>query len=286
MTKHIADKAPAALELRLAEQSGVTIEYLVQGTGPQIFILPSLGRGPADFDSVAAWLADRGYTVIRPLPRGMGRSTGPCEGISLGDLAKDIALVICQEGYRRPVVAGHAFGNFVARMLATMDSGLVRGVALLAASAGKTATGEPAISAKLMASVYGSGDASLSRDQRLKHLRHAFFAEGNDPTAWLDGWYPDVKTIQSTALAATPIDLYFAAGTVPLLDLQAEDDSIAPRRFAGFLKDSLGERVTVRVIPRAGHALIPEQPLAVGRTLDEWVRTLPPLIAFPNGAQP
>lgn len=251
------------------------MEYLVQGGGPQIFILPSLGRGPSDYDSVAAWLAGNGYTVIRPFPRGMGQSVGPFEGISMSDLAEDVARVIRQEGSRRPVVAGHAFGNFVARMLATLDLVPLRGVALLAASAGKTATGEMAISEELMISVYGSGDESLSRDERLKHLRHAFFAEGNDPTVWLDGWYPAVKAIQSAALAATPVDCYFAAGHVPLLDLQAEDDTIAPRRFAGFLKDSLGERVTIRVISHAGHALIPEQPLAVSHALHDWVQTLP-----------
>jgi pimeloyl-ACP methyl ester carboxylesterase len=39
--------------------------------------------------------------------------------------------------------------------------------------------------------------------------------------------------------------------------------SVAPRRFSQVLKNMLGDRVTVVVIPNAGHALAPEQPQAM-----------------------
>ena len=61
----------------------------------------------------------------------------------------------------------------------------------------------------------------------------------------------------------TPVDAYFAAGKAPILDLQAEDDAVAPRRFSKVLQTMLGDRVTVVVIPHAGHALAPEQPAAM-----------------------
>ena len=40
------------------------------------------------------------------------------------------------------------------------------------------------------------------------------------------------------------------------------------------LKDELGDRVTIMVIPNASHALIPEQPKAVTDAIVTWVGKL------------
>jgi len=61
-----------------------------------------------------------------------------------------------------------------------------------------------------------------------------------------------------------------------LLDRQAEDDPVAPRRFAGVLKSALGHRVTIVVIPQASHALAPERPATVADAIATFVRSLPP----------
>ena len=59
----------------LVRLGDVTIESLVEGAGPAIVMLPSLGRdGYEDFDDVAARLAAAGFTVLRPQPRGIGTS--------------------------------------------------------------------------------------------------------------------------------------------------------------------------------------------------------------------
>ena len=55
-------------------------------------------------------------------------------------------------------------------------------------------------------------------------------------------------------------------------DLQAEQDPVAPRRFAGVLKSLLGGRVTIVVIPNASHALFPEQPHAVAQAIAIFAR--------------
>jgi pimeloyl-ACP methyl ester carboxylesterase len=75
-------------------------------------------------------------------------------------------------------------------------------------------------------------------------------------------------------LRATPVDDWFACGTARILDLQAENDAVAPRKFAGVLKAALGDRVTVVVIPNAGHALVPEQPEAMANAIAAFARTL------------
>ncbi|MBN8888836.1 MAG: alpha/beta hydrolase, partial [Rhodospirillales bacterium] len=108
---------------------GAAIETLVEGSGPALVMLPSLGRdGYEDFDAVAALLAAGGCTVLRPQPRGIGASTGPMQGVSLHDMADDIANVIRALGNGRAVILGHAFGHFVARMTAVDHPDLVRGV--------------------------------------------------------------------------------------------------------------------------------------------------------------
>ena len=70
------------------------IEILAQGEGPLAVLLPSLGRGAADFDEIAERLADAGLRVLRPEPRGIGQSRGPMTGIDLHDYADDVAAVI------------------------------------------------------------------------------------------------------------------------------------------------------------------------------------------------
>lgn len=264
---------------RSSARGPVEIAYQVEGEGPQVFILPSLGRGPADYDALAPLLVRVGFTVVRPWPRGLGSSQGPMDELDLAELADDVLAVVEATGARRPVVAGHAFGNFVARTLAARHPHAVRGVALLAASAGKTANDEPPITPELLASVYASGDLGLPAQERLEHLRQAFFAPGNDPAVWLDGWHPALKQAQAKAYAQARVEDYFDAGGVPLLDLQAQEDTIAPRRHAHVLQDALGAQVIVVVIPRAGHALVPEQPAAVCDALATWMRHLP---TFPS----
>lgn len=261
---------------RRSAQGLVEIAFERDGQGPQIVVLPSLGRGPTDYDILVSLLVEAGYSVIRPWPRGTGESRGPLEHLDLAELAEDVLAAIHAAGDARPVVAGHAFGNFVARTLASRHPQAARGVALLAASAGRTPDGAPPVTRELLASVYASGDLTLPDADRLRHLRTAFFASGNDAAVWLDGWYPQAKLAQARAYESAQVDEFFGAGGVPLLDLQAEDDVIAPRRYASVLRDALGEQVSVAVIAHAGHALVPEQPAAVCAALDRWVRTLPP----------
>lgn len=260
--------------MRKTEYAQVTVEYLVQGSGMPIILLPSLGRGQDDFAELAQLLATRGFKVIRPHPRGIKASKGPMSGLTLQDLAADVAAVIGAEGHANAIIAGHALGNFIARMTASIYPELVRGVALLAGSPGKTPSGEPAIPVDVMESVSQSGNLDLSEAERIRHLQKAFFAPGNDCRSWLQGWYPETKKMQLEAWHATPVDAFFSAGNAPVLDLQAGLDTVAPRHLAGFLKSELGDRVTVVVISGAGHALIPEQPEAVCQALADWAATL------------
>jgi pimeloyl-ACP methyl ester carboxylesterase len=127
----------AATERRseLVHYNNVQIDVVIDGSGPAVVLLPSLARDSDDYDEVAEGLAAAGFLVLRPKPRGIGRSSGPMTGISLHDLARDVAEVVKALGGGNAVVAGHAYGNWVARMTAADHPGLVRGVAIVAAAA-------------------------------------------------------------------------------------------------------------------------------------------------------
>ena len=251
---------------------GAGIEVIAEGKGPLVVILPSRGRGAEDYDEVARAIAKAGHRVLRPQPRGIGKSTGPMDGLTLHDLARDVAEVIAHEVIEHAggpaVVVGHAFGNWVARMTAADHPKLVRGVAILAAAAKK-------YPAALAEAVTKCADTSLPDAKRLKYLQFAFFAPGHDASGWLEGFYPEANASQRAAGLATPQEEWWSAGSVSLLDLQAEHDAFRPRETANDLREGLGARVTVVTIPDAGHALVPEQPAAVVAALLGWMRNLP-----------
>ena len=53
------------------------VEVYAGGTGPLVILLPSLGRGAADFDELGPRLIARGYRVAAPEPRGIGGAPVP-----------------------------------------------------------------------------------------------------------------------------------------------------------------------------------------------------------------
>src|SRR5581483_11151817 len=85
-------------------------------------------------DAWAGQIASAGFRVLRPRPRGFGRSTGPMEKLTLHDFAKDIAAILEHQNAGPAIIAGHAYGHFVAKVTATDFPQLVRAVVLVAAA--------------------------------------------------------------------------------------------------------------------------------------------------------
>ena len=232
-----------------------------------LVLLPSSSRDSEDFDEIAALFAAEGFRVVRPQPRGMCGSTGPMDGLTLHDYARDVAMVIERIIGGPAFILGHAFGQWIGRCVAADHPHLVRGMILAAAAAKST---NPALREHLAKCV----DTSLPDDTRLAALRVAFFAPGHDPSCWLGNWHPVASKSQRAASAATKQEEWWGAGSAPVLDIQAELDPWRPADTRNGIRDDLGaDRVTVMVIPNASHALIPEQPDAVVRAVRDWIRT-------------
>jgi pimeloyl-ACP methyl ester carboxylesterase len=248
--------------------SAVSIEALVEGSGPPVVMIASLGRPAQDFDDLAHRVAVAGHAAVRLQPRGIGKSSGPMSGLSLADLAGDVAMVIERLGSGPAVLVGHAFGQRVARMLATMRADLVKGVVMLAAG------GKVPIPQRAREAVTGCFDLTLKADAHLENVRYAFFAPGSDPAVWRAGWHPEVAKMQmaatrgvgpegnDAAAGAHPpgTEAWWAGGSVPLLVIQGLQDTVALPENGRQLTAAFGDRVELIEIDGAGHALLPEQP--------------------------
>jgi pimeloyl-ACP methyl ester carboxylesterase len=142
----------------------VSVRIRGEGKGPLVVLLPSQARDSDDYDVVAAGLANAGYRVLRPQPRGIGESRGPLSSITLQDLARDVAEAIRVQQNGPAVILGHAYGHYVARMTAVAFPDVVKGI-VVAAAAAKSYPPE------LSLAVTCAGDVTRPDAERLEALR-------------------------------------------------------------------------------------------------------------------
>lgn len=249
----------------------VTLEVYVEGTGPALVVLPSYGRGGGgDFDFFASKVSAAGFTVLRPQPRGIAGSKGKMDGVTLHDLAADIALVTRSLGAGSAIVLGHAFGNGVARMMAVDHPSLVRGVILAAAQCSS-------VSPEINKTPHQACDLNAPVEERLAALRKGFFAPNHDPSIWLEGWYPETMQMQVSSVGTLPaaelVEIW-AAGSAPLLEIIPDTDPFKPRAYWEELRHQLGNRVSTEIVTDASHALFPEQPDRVADVVIAWCQRL------------
>lgn len=257
------------VERKMVRRGDVQIEVLAQGEGPLMTLLPSLGRGANDFDPMAEILAAEGYRILRPQPRGIGATSPAPAYADLHDCSNDIAAVIEAEQAGPSIMVGHAFGNRVSRLLATIRPDLVAGVVLVAANVGH-APSPP----NVREAIRNSANTSLPPDVRLEALQFAFFAPGNDARPWLDNWYPDVLAAQRIAGDRTARTEDYASGRAPVLYMQPSHDPLAHADDAVEYKAALGDRLTIVKIPQSSHAAIAEQPGVIAREIAAWARRI------------
>lgn len=264
------ERMPTGSEL-LTRDDGTCLEVLVDeapgGGGVPFVLLPSSQRDGSDLGQLAQALQGRGHCVLRPQPRGMGRSSPPGDDLTLHDLADDVAWVIERLLGRPAVVAGHAFGHFVARVTDLVHPEWVHGVVVVAAAARVFPPG-------LSEALDCAADATRPRSERMASLERVFFAPGHDASSWLEGWHPHLAAVYRRAVATPPKDVWWPVMHAPLLDLQADADPWRPPATRDELRAVLGDRVTVRMVGPASHAVVAEQPEALALEMSHWAAGL------------
>lgn len=260
--------------IKMVQNGEANIAYTVVGStetnAPTVCLIASTGRGPDDFSHLAKVLGSGGLRVILPWPRGAGASTGPTETLDFHDLASDAAAVIAAEATEGAViVAGHAYGCWIARTVAQDRPDLVDGLILLAAGAGKWPE-------ELSQSIDVAMSSEAREEDRIAALQRGFFAPGHCPRHWLKGWYPHLISAQRAARGRTDRASWWQSGTAPILDIVGLQDPFRPEAERTFYLKEFAPRVVLTTVDGASHALPDEKPDEVGVHMLGWIRSLPP----------
>lgn len=256
-------------DLRILPTRDGQVGYRIGGDGPLVLLIASTGRCCAELWPLAEILQEQGFRVARAEPRGIEPSVGPMAEVSFHDFARDFAVVLSAElgPGERAIVAGHAYGNWIARTIASDHPNLVAGTVLLASGAKNWPR-------HLSGAISTINAPETSDDERLAALRLVFFAEGNDAREWLTGWHPDVVASQRAARARTPQSDWWGSGTAPILDLRGAADPFRPAGSEDELVREFGSRVKAEAIAGASHAMPVEKPREAAEAVTRWWRGL------------
>ena len=132
--------------------------------------------------------------------------------------------------------------------------------------------GKVAMKPEILTALVNCFDSKLSQSEHLANVKLAFFAEGNDPSVWDKGWYPEVAGYEIQAGQRTDYEEWWAGGSAPMLVFQGLEDKIAVPENAYQLKQQVGERMTLVEVPHAGHAMLPEQPDLIYQKILEFLK--------------
>lgn len=255
----LSRQAVGSLEILGIGNSGIS-SYWSGGNAlnPEVFLIPSAGRGAHDFNELVSTLNEKSYRTMTLDPPGVNSY------VRFGDFEnlRDFSKPALQR--REPnILIGHAFGNRVARLAAYQNPDNVKAVILLAAG------GQIPMEPKAEQALRDIFNPMKSHKSRMKDVNYAFFAEGNDiPEHWTRGWHTKTAIAQSKAVAASADDdSWHCAGGVPMLIVQPMQDRIAPIENAYALRDKCPQEVEIVEVQNAGHALLPEQPEAVAEAV-------------------
>ncbi|MEO0423415.1 MAG: alpha/beta fold hydrolase [Pseudomonadota bacterium] len=253
---------------RVSSPAPIELEVDVRGEGDDaVLLLPSLGRGRADFDALVDALVREGFRTLALDPRGIGHSDNATfENLTLHTLADDAAAALDALAIERAHVIGHAFGNRIARCLQADHPARVRSLALLAAG-GRVPPVEEAVDA-----FRRFVSTPMAPDAFLHEVAAANFSPASDPSAWADGWWLDTARGQATAAGRTELEDWWLPGSdVAVLIVQGLDDRMAPPANGRSLGEALGARARLVEVEQAGHALLPEQPAQVEAAVLEFL---------------
>jgi pimeloyl-ACP methyl ester carboxylesterase len=121
---------PSNFKHQLANVNGVTIHYVIGGTGDPLVLVHGFGQNWFMWNRLLPELSKH-FTVIAPDLRGIGESSKPADGYDKKTMATDIHELVKQLGLKNINLAGHDIGLMVAYAYAAQYPDDVKKVALL-----------------------------------------------------------------------------------------------------------------------------------------------------------
>lgn len=253
-------------EIRSVSRLGGEVRYDLIGSGRRDVVCVPGGNRPLDdlLDLANEVVAIADVRMVMMQPRGHPGSNLPLGDHTLADLASDVVAVIGDLGRPPAVVLGHAFGNRVVRMAATLRPDLVSGVVLC--SAGGLASPTKAFFEAMAFAV----DKSHPMDERIAAFRRAYFEEDSDPMVW---WRPGPAAL-TKEINAEPVQVWWDGGAGPMLVIQGQLDQAAPPANGEALERDFPERVTLHTIESATHTVPIDRPAQCAGLVAEWLGTM------------
>jgi pimeloyl-ACP methyl ester carboxylesterase len=261
-------RIPAVRTTTFAGHDG-EIEVFEFGEGDEIVICAAgNGRPAAQFDEAAAQLADTGFRVVTFNYRGIGRSTGPLDGITLHDFANDVWTIADSLECASVHLLGKAYGNRVMRAASSDRPDRVATITLLAAG------GEISPTVEIQTKFRRYFDPSISPQEWTQLHAEVNYAPANAHLAVAAadlGRFPLVAGAQAKASELTPPEEWLQGGTAPMLVMVGLDDLVAPPENGLRLAESRPD-TTLIGLPNCGHSMLDEQPETIIRLLGHFLR--------------
>lgn len=245
--------APLAINRGYAELGEARIEYFIQGEGSPVVLLPGGGLSTEYLKPLALALAEAGYQTIRINPRGAGQSQGSAEDASMHTMAGDVIGVLQALGLRKVDMAGHAFGNRVARTVEHDAPEYVRSVICLAAGGVVQPRAE---AAEALSLVFNPG---ASEEEIIQAMDYMVGDPANSANSWAlvkASRFPDAAAVVGSASKTPESSWAVPSGKNPFLIIQGTNDQIAPAENGELLKEELGDLAEVIPIEGAGHLMV------------------------------
>ena len=263
-------------------RSPVRIHYAVHGDrGPAVVLLHGLGLSSRFWFDVPALLAgdpERPRRVVTIDNRGTGRSGMPRRPWSMRAMAEDVVRVLDHAGIDAAFVVGISMGGMIAQHLALRHPSRVRGLVLLATTAGFLLGALPDASAlaRLLTLPLGGPRAGVNLVRLL--LPESRWAEGRE----LFREWPRAMREEPTT-AATFAAHFLAASThlvaprlgrirCPVVVVAGRHDTLVPLRNAEVLAARIPS-AELEVLEDEGHAVFAGDPDLVRRLVHRLERT-------------
>lgn len=234
------------------------ISVSVQGTGPDVIMIPGLGSAPSIWQGVMKAVPDYRYHLVQV--RGFAGTPPEANGggAMLAPLAAEIARYIGVSGLKRPAIVGHSMGGMLALMLGARyprAAGRLMVVDMLPEGAGMvggTATGMGALATQLGGYFTGTKGGR----QMLRQLMGMFGPDAADND-------PDTFAAALQDIANTDLTPELPKIGVPLTVVYATP---ADARQRGLIMDRYAAAYTgagsakLRPVGPSGHMIMFDQP--------------------------
>jgi pimeloyl-ACP methyl ester carboxylesterase len=242
------------------------LSFLAVGAGPVIVLVHGLGwDGARLWAAQAGPLADAGFRVIVPDLRGTGASPRLAAGATVGDMARDLAVMLARE--EAPALVGFSMGAMVAVLTAALHPAR----ALVLACGGLVATAAGAAGVEAMLARAGAlGPEAFAQEQAGMIFGAGFAARAPDAVADFTRWRAamDQESLHHAFRAPFGQDLRgMARGLgLPIHLIAAAEDRFLRVADMAALGQEIGA-ATMTVIEDSGHMAPVEQPAAMTAAL-------------------